>query len=109
DEERSARLDVSPHWDVQDVATHVVDLPSLLEHLVRRFQLVGGLIATLNGDVLARSGDLGACASVGLVPLLRADSTAMRELAACITRPLTPYSMSDDRWDAHFSRPTAEL
>ncbi len=109
DDERSARLDVSPHWDVQDVATHVVDLPSLLEHLVRRFQLVGGLIATLNGDVLARSGDLGACTSVGLVPLLRADAKVMRELAAYITRPNTPYSMSEGRWDAHFSRPTAEL
>ncbi|MBV6523112.1 MAG: hypothetical protein MNPFHGCM_03279 [Gemmatimonadaceae bacterium] len=109
DEERSARLNVSPHWHVQDVASKVVDLVSLLEHLVRRYDLVGGLVATLEGTVLARSGNLSACNSVGLAPLLRGDMGEMRDLSACITRPLTPYSMSDGRWVAHFARPTAGL
>lgn len=109
DAERAARLDVPAEWDVTEAAVDVTDTSSLLDYLVRRYGLQGGLVTTLDGAVQARSGDVTACSGTGLVPLLNADPAVVRELAAYITLPLRPYSLTDGRWVAYFARPTREL
>ncbi|MBI4885831.1 MAG: hypothetical protein HY824_01950 [Acidobacteria bacterium] len=109
DAERTTRLDVSPHWDICDIGNRITDVPSLLDHIVRRYDLQGGLVATADGAVQARSGDVTTCTSVGLAPLLRTDAASLADFAAQMTRPLDPYSIWSGRWALYVSRPTPAL
>jgi hypothetical protein len=107
--ERAARLDTPARWDVRETSLDVTDLQSLVAYLVRRYGLQGGLAATLDGVVQAGAGDVSACSSAGIAPLLNASPAVVREFAENITLPLSPYSISDGRWVAYFARPTREL
>ena len=109
DDERATRLNVPVNWDLRELTAPVTGVQPLLDYLVRRYGLQGGLVATADGVMHASSGDLGACTNVGLAPILRADAVALEEWASRITLPLLPYSVTDGRWVVFVSRPTSTL
>lgn len=109
DGERATRLSVPAKWDLREEAAPPTGVQSLLDHMVRRYGLQGGLVATVDGVVQARSGDLCACTNAGLSSVLRAEAAALEEWASRITLPLIPYSVTDGRWVAYVSHPTPTL
>ena len=107
DAERARRLDVPARWDVLPAGEEAGDLQALLDDLIRRYGLDGGYIATHDGVVLFKSGDLNG--GGGLAPILRADPPAVKECTGRLTIPLLPYSISQGGLVAYTLLPTRDL
>ena len=85
------------------------DLQSLLEAIVRRYHLVGAVVATQDGDVLARVGGALEDASDGFEAALAGDAASLRSLADAIEGKPLPRYFSQGALDAYADTPSPRV
>ena len=85
------------------------DLQSLLEAIVQRYRLVGAVVATNDGDVLARVGGALEDAGDGFEAALAGDAGSLRSLANAIEGKALPRYFSQGELDAYADQPAPHV
>ena len=89
--------------------TDAADLQTLLEAIVRRYQLVGAVVATQDGEVLARVSGALEDASDGFEAALAGDAGSLRSLANAIEGKTLPRYFSQGALDAYADQPSPHV
>jgi hypothetical protein len=85
------------------------DLQTLLAAIVRRYHLIGAVVATRDGDVLARVGGALEDASDGFEAAIAGDPGSLRSLADAIEGKTLPRYFSQGALDAYADRPAPDV
>jgi hypothetical protein len=85
------------------------DLQTLLEAIVRRYQLVGAVVASQDGEVLARVSGALENATDGFEAALAGDSGSLRSLANAIEGKALPRYFSQGALDAYADQPSPRV
>jgi hypothetical protein len=105
------RTDGSDNWqaDAGFSTASAADLQTLLEAIVRRYQLRGAVIANHNGHVRARVGGSLADATDGFEAAIAGDSGSLKNLAEAIEGKTLPRYFSQGTVDAYADSPAPGL
>jgi hypothetical protein len=102
------RSDANESWsrDPAVPIANAADLQSLLEAIVRRYRLMGAVVATNEGEVLARVGGALEDATDGFEAALAGDAGSLRSLADAIQGKALPRYFSQGALDAYADKPS---
>jgi hypothetical protein len=94
----------------QAVRIHdAADLQTLVEAIVQRYHLMGAVIATREGDVLARVGGALEDAADGFEAALAGDAGSLRGVADAIDGKVLPRYFSQGSLDAYADQPSPHV